>query len=71
MSGLLAWFEKVQVLIQTVGYSILTICVILLAILLGTSGGKPAEGAKKWAINILSALAVLSFGVSIIATLRG
>ena len=65
MEALLGWLEKVQGYASKIGFGICFICVILLAIVFFTGGARGAEGGKKWALNILVGIAVLSFGTAI------
>ncbi len=69
MEQLIGWIEKIQGYAQTIGYVISGLCVVLLAIVFFTGGTRGAEGGKKWAINILIGIALLSFGTSIVASL--
>ena len=71
MQQLLGWIEKIQGYAQTLGFAICLVCVILLAIVFFTGGTRGAEGGKKWAINILVGLAILSFGTAIVSSLMG
>lgn len=71
MAQLLSWLERIQDYASKIGYAICLICVILLAIVFFTGGSRGAEGGKKWAINILAGIAILSFGVGIVSSLMG
>ena len=71
MSNLMGWLEKLQGYASQVGFAVCLVCVIILGIVFITGGARGAEGGKKWALNILIGIAVLSFGVSIVTSLQG
>jgi len=69
MEQLLAWLERIQGYAKTIGFSLCLVCVIILAIVFFTGGTRGAEGGKKWALNILVGIAILSFGTAIVTSL--
>ena len=71
MGSLMAWLEKLQGYAQQIGFGLCLVCVIILGIVFITGGSRGAEGGKKWAINILAGIAILSFGVALVGSLQG
>ncbi len=71
MTNLMGWLEKLQGYATQIGWGVCLLCVIILSVVFFTGGANGAQGGKKWAINILLGIAVLSFGVSIVLSLKG
>lgn len=69
MEGLLAWLETVEGMLTKVSTGVFLVCIVAAGIMFATSGGKEPQGAKKWVLNILVAVAVVSFGTAIITGL--
>ncbi len=70
MEQVTQYIENMRKLAQTLGFSLAGLCVVILAIMLITGGTQGISKAKSWAIGILAGIALLSFGVALVAALQ-
>ena len=71
MEQITSWIEGFVAPLQTLGLAIGVLAVIVLGIILITSGQEGIAKGKRMAVGIISGIAVISFGTSIIASLQG
>lgn len=69
MEGLIAWLEGVQGMITRISGAVFLVCIAGAALMFALSGGKEPQGAKKWVFNIFIAIAIASFGTTIVTAL--
>ena len=71
MEQVTAWIEGFADQVQSLGYAIGVIAVLVLGIVLVAGGRDGLQKGKGMAISIIAGIAVLSFGVAIVSSLRG
>lgn len=71
MDQLTTWMESFQEPVKGLGYAIAIISVLVLGIIMITGGQQGLSKGKGMAAGIVAGIAVLSFGVAIVATLQG
>jgi hypothetical protein len=64
------WIEGITDNLKIIGYAIAGICVVALGIIFITGGGQALQKGKGMAIGILVGVATISFGVSLISSLK-
>jgi len=71
MEQINSWLESFQAPLQAIGYTLGTIAIIILGIVLVTSGQDGISKGKRFAVGIIAGICIISFGTAIVSSLQG